>query len=947
MITRKHQFIHSPIIALLIFIFAFCFTAKADEILADNFTNIDKWQVATWGDGGTISISDEYSPEGQKSLKFHIPKEEQKFQGKGAVIEKEQVALDVSSTDEIKVDIYNTAGPMKMAVVLHTGDFCESSPVEIKEGENKDITFDLKADDFKASASKWEYNYSLKPQAIAWRLMFIFYREKDQDGSLYISNLRFNKIPRVTGDQSPISISDYEAPQISSITVNKAQVKVYSKFETDINFTGTYQYPFNPEDISIEAEFISPSNKKHQIPGFLYDAHINGIKIEEPQWKIRFSPNETGVWKYKIKVENPQGSDESDYYEFKAVDSDEAGFIRVSSMDNKYFEFDRGQFYYPIGQNVAWANDKGSFDYFFKKMSENGYNWTRMWMSSWQFAIEWLDVGHFHGLGTYSLENALYLDEVIELTDKYDLYFQLVLNNHGQLSTQVDAEWLNNPYNAKNGGPCENPQDFFTNPEAKKLFKQRMRYIIARWGYSKNIMAWELWNEVTLVDDYSLENDIAWSTEMADYINKIDPFDHMITTSYFGNFPKDAWKMTQIDYGQLHLYTPEIVTTITGLYNIMDSYNKPYFVAEFGTSNLDGIDRMDPNATNQHAALWSQFMTPSAGDSMCWEWDNHIDPNNLYYHWKALYEFSKGEDRRCKDYLYSRATITAETGKTLTVQGIINKQEALCWIYDLDRTKFRQQILPPLNIRNAKIEIEGMLEGDYLVEFWDTYKGKIISVIKAQCKKSKMSIALPHITKDIACKIKLAGISKRVDFETTSRPQFISSYPDKDIPKLDNNPWEDFSQTEGWGLADWGDKASLEFVDTQTINGSQAVKITYDESGRRSDAKGIVFENYKLNLDVSDKDSMVFDIYNASNSRIEVSIMLDSTGFCESIRKPVEPGLNRIVFDLNARNFKKSESRWTHGSRFDKSQPVSQVMIITYPWDVSHGTYYIDNITFE
>jgi hypothetical protein len=570
-----------------------------------------------------------------------------------------------------------------------------------------------------------------------------------------------------------------------------------------------------------------------------------------------------------------------------------------------------------------------------------------MWMASWQFAIEWLDVGHFHGLGTYSLENALYLDEVIELTDEYDLYFQLVLNNHGQLSTQVDAEWLNNPYNAKNGGPCENPQDFFTNPEAKKLFKQRMRYIVARWGYSKNIMAWELWNEVTLVDDYSLENDIAWSTEMADYINQIDPFDHMITTSYFGNFPKDAWKMNQIDYGQLHLYTPEIVTTITGLYNIMNSYNKPYFVGEFGTSNLDGIDRMDPKATNQHAAIWSQFMTPSAGDAMCWEWDNHIDPNNLYYHWKALYEFSKGEDRRYKDYLYSRATITAEAGKTLTVQGIINKQEALCWIYDLDRTKFRQQILPPLNIRDAKIEIEGMLEGDYLVEFWDTYKGKIIEVIKAQCKNSKMSIGLPHIKKDIACKIKLANLYNEANLRTGPKPRFVSSYPDKDMVKLSNRPWEDFSQTEGWGLADWGDEASLEFINTQTINGNQAAKITYDEAGRRSDAKGIVFENYNLNLDLSDKNTMVFDIYNASNSRIEVSIMLDSTGFCESIRKPVDPGLNRIVFDLNARNFKKSESRWTHGSRFDKSEPVSQVMIITYPWDVSHGTYYIDNITFE
>jgi hypothetical protein len=923
------------------------FSVETQQVVADDFTNIEKWSVASWGDGGDISISDSYAAPDQKSLKLHITEEGQKNQGKGVVIEKEQVALDISSTDKITLDMYNAAGPMKMALVLHTGDFCESFPIELKEGENKDIVFDLKADNFKSSASKWEYNYSLKSGSIAWRLMFIFYREKDQTGDIYISNLRFDKIPRVTGDQTPIAIDDYEAPQIKSITAVKERVNKYKKFEADISFSGTYQYPYNPKDIALDAEFTSPSGKKYNIPGFLYDAKVNGIKLENTQWKIRFTPNETGEWSYKVVVKNHKGSDESDIYKFKCLDSDDSGFIRVSTIDPKYFEFDSGEFYYPIGQNVAWANDKEAFDYFFKKMSENGYNWTRMWMSSWQFAIEWLDIGHFHGLGTYSLENAKYLDEVIELTAKYDLYFQLVLNNHGQLSTQVDAEWLNNPYNAKNGGPCKTPQDFFTNEEAKDLFKQRMRYIIARWGYSPHILAWELWNEVTLVDDYSLENDVAWSEEMANYIKELDPFNHLITTSYFGNFPKEVWKMPIIDYGQIHMYTPEIVTTITGLYNIMDSYEKPYFVGEFGTSNLDGIDRMDPKATNQHAALWSQFMTPSAGDAMCWEWDNHIDPNNLYYHWKALSEFAKNEDRRCKRYVYSRATITAEDNKTLTVQGILNRQEALCWIYDLDKTKFRQQILAPLDINKAVITIEGMLEGEYLVEFWDTYKGQIIEVIKTDCQDSKMTIELPQIRKDIACKIKLAHLSRDAKPAKIIQPHFISSYPKKDLVKTTQKLWEDFSNPEGWGLAAWGDEAELKMAKTQTIDGTEAIKISFNESGRRSDAKGIVFEKYNLKLDISDKDKMVFDIYNATDSRIEASIMLDSTGFCESIRKPVDPGLNRMVFDLNARNFKKSESRWTHGSRFDKSQPVGQVMVIVYPWDVRQGTYYIDNITFE
>ncbi|MCZ0212168.1 hypothetical protein OZK63_43170, partial [Streptomyces sp. UMAF16] len=68
------------------------------------------------------------------------------------------------------------------------------------------------------------------------------------------------------------------------------------------------------------------------------------------------------------------------------------------------------------------------------------------------------------------------------------------LNHHGQVSTTVNPEWNNNPYNIANGGPCNNTWDFFSNSTAKNLFKNRMRYIIARYGYSNTIMSWELFN---------------------------------------------------------------------------------------------------------------------------------------------------------------------------------------------------------------------------------------------------------------------------------------------------------------------------------------------------------------------------------------------------------------------------------------------------------------------
>ncbi len=52
------------------------------------------------------------------------------------------------------------------------------------------------------------------------------------------------------------------------------------------------------------------------------------------------------------------------------------------------------------------------------------------------------------------------------------------------------------PCNIKNGGPLEKLIDYFTNPKAQKANYDRLRYLVARYGYSPNVFVWELWNEV-------------------------------------------------------------------------------------------------------------------------------------------------------------------------------------------------------------------------------------------------------------------------------------------------------------------------------------------------------------------------------------------------------------------------------------------------------------------
>ena len=92
---------------------------------------------------------------------------------------------------------------------------------------------------------------------------------------------------------------------------------------------------------------------------------------------------------------------------------------------------------------------------------------------------------------------------------------------------------------------------------------------------------------------------------------------------------------------------------------------------------------------------------------------------------------------------------------------------------------------------------------------------------------------------------------------------------------------------------------------------------------------------------------MIFDVYLDAPNSIEVSVVLNSAGFCESTRKILLPGWNKnINFDLTAKTFKKEPTRWQHKGEIDRDTPMQEVMFMFYPWDVETGSIYIDNAGF-
>ncbi len=447
-----------------------------------------------------------------------------------------------------------------------------------------------------------------------------------------------------------VMVSYLVKPSVSIISISQETVPLYGTLEVNINVTKV-ENPFDPSEINVTAVFTTPSGQETEVRAFYYQEYTRSLMgdneilnpVGKPYWKVRFTPTEVGKYSFYVKLKIRIQAKTTDSFVFNVTSSSNRGFVRVSNEDNRFFRFDDGSSFFFVGHDVCWSGSRGTFDYdeWFASMNQSGEIITRIWMAPWVFGIEWDE------LGNYDLSEAWRLDYVLKKAEEKGIYVILCFMNHGQLQASGStAQWNDNPYNKANGGPLEKPEDFWTNKEAIKLFRKRLNYIVSRWGYSINILAWELWNEVELTDSYDFETVGEWHNDMAEFIRQIDPYSHLITTSSDPRFGS----LQSLDLLTVHRYGPTGFLDIGGavhdlISNLLALYHKPVLLSEFGADwrwTGDSYTTKDTEGVQIHNGIWSSVHSGSASSAMLWWWDNYIHPNNLYYHFKVLSSYLEG-----------------------------------------------------------------------------------------------------------------------------------------------------------------------------------------------------------------------------------------------------------------------------------------------------------------
>lgn len=445
---------------------------------------------------------------------------------------------------------------------------------------------------------------------------------------------------------------------IKQVKLDSAKAPVDSRITLEVDLTATYRNPFDSRQIRLEAEVTSDVTKPFTVPGFLYQPCqrelVNGREkvtpTGPPRWQIRLSAPLPGTYRVIVTAVDQTNTASAPPLSFEATPADVRGMIRRTKSDHRYFVDSRGTSFFPVGANVCWGGGPGTYSYdtWLPKYAAAGCNFYRIWLApEWFTAALRTRAAGFDGI---DLSNAWKLDHIVEESEQLGLTMMFCIDSFNTLRSKQrqHGSWEDTPYPKAMGGPLDQPLEYFTNPECHQANLDRLRYLVARWGYSPAVFAWEFWNEVDIIDGYHSETISKWHREMANALRAMDPWQHLITTSYArtaGDPHVDC--LPELDFVQSHHYgARDMALELGGDRATKEAAkDRPHFTGEFGVGHSGTqTAKDDPTGVHLHNGLYASPGQQQAGTPMTWWWDSYVEPNNLYPLFASFSRWIEGFD---------------------------------------------------------------------------------------------------------------------------------------------------------------------------------------------------------------------------------------------------------------------------------------------------------------
>ncbi|MBR6059973.1 MAG: hypothetical protein IKP58_17530 [Victivallales bacterium] len=602
------------------------------------------------------------------------------------------------------------------------------------------------------------------------------------DGNILLTDVRllFLDAPK------SLAVSDFEYAPLNP--------RIGQRIEFTFKLNCWLSDPYDPAKTKIEAEITRPDAKEdgtgiERIGGFYYEDFLYDREERdktkcltpygEPCFKIRYCPRVVGKHKITIRLNIDEKKLELPEMTFEATPAfdDYHGFVHCDPTNDQYLAYDDGTVYWGLGMNVRspfdnryyevapyspWQDQGLSvYEKLFKTYREHGINTAEVWMCSWWLALEWInDAPGFHGVGQYNQYRAWMLDYIVRLAEENGIKLIIVINNHGKFGMSYDTEWKRNPYSKELGGFLDRCEEYFSNAEAKRRFKNLADYMVARWSASPNVLFWKLFTEVDLtgpdISYYQRTGDIAaWHREMGGYLKGIDIYQHPITTHWMLSYHRiDAAtsSVAELDLLTTDAYysgggTAQLINLLRGSRDFAKAKKKPMVITEFGGSSY--ADNMSNLVKQVEVGLWTGFFSEMPILPMYW-WFALVEDKELYNYYDAIRLFGEKEDRRG---MTSTAFDVPET--SLQASELRKNDRLMYWIFDKAFFFPDVENLTPVVQNGKKMTVMAPEPGEYTMEFWSPSNGKLMETKDLSVVKDAKTIelALPSFSRSIAVKI--------------------------------------------------------------------------------------------------------------------------------------------------------------------------------------------------
>lgn len=647
---------------------------------------------------------------------------------------------------------------------------------------------------------------------------------------------------------------------------------LFERTDFEIQLSATYTNPYDAEEIALDMIIQAPSGKSLVLPCF-YDSVNSSFSV----WNARFAPREAGVYSYYFKLSKSSDSVYStSEKKFNVAPTAENGFIH--KKNNWAFIYDSGKPFRGIGEDIGWEareyeNQSYRYDYFLPKLAKNGGNFFRTWMCSWNLPVEWgkvIETSFYSNSSDYFNPGGIArMDQLVRMCDSLDMHMMLTLSTFSALGTS--NEWPFSSYNTTMGGPASSPTEFFTLAASKTKYKNFLRYLVARWGYSPSIGAWEFFNEIdnaaysnsTLVISESAITQ--WHTEMSSYLKSTDIYQHLITTSVSWRDIAGLNSVSNIDFNQKHIYnyTSTIPSTIQ---QYESSYSKPYVVGEFGY-DWDWNNVTSANGDNfdfdLKRGLWYGLFTSTPILPMTWWWE-FFDSRGMTSYFKGVSDISN------QMLLAGNGSFSSATVSSGSFEGYAVKCGQKYFVYFLNNSTASATSSVSLNVsNNAEYRITSLDPSSYVFT-------ELNNITATSGSLNMGYLTLPAQT-EIVYVISLASDETGIE-QPYSAAISIPGKVEAENFDLGGEglAYHDYDNTNTFGLF-----RSTEGVDVDTTN---------DGSYCISDIAKGEWLNYTVNVDISGSYSVNVRIAAADTGK-SFRFLLDGQYITEKVKVPNTGGL--------------------------------------------------------